>query len=118
MFKRETVLFFGFLITLFVLFNLWPSVSEQRFRRNAKRFNALNVNGRIDTFIYNHGAITFFLVNDTTFYAFAANNVSFDDIEHPFETTVNSGDSIVKLPFSDTIKVMKKDKVLTYSLHQ
>lgn len=116
--NRGVVLFFGFLLTLFVLFNLWPSVSEQRFRRNAKRFNALYVNGKIDTLFYDRGRITFFLRNDTTVYAFAASNKSLDDKDHPFETSVNSGDSIIKPPFSDTIKVMKKSKILTYSLNK
>ena len=114
--RKEVVLFFGFLLTLFVLFTLWPSVNEQRFRRNAKRFNALNVNGRIDTLFYDRRRVTFFLKQDTTPYAFITRLNFPDDIEHPFETNVNSGDSIIKPPFSDTIKVMKKNKVLIYSL--
>ena len=110
--------FFGLSITMIILTDIWPSISEQRFRRNAKRFNALNLNGRVDTFYYDRRGITLFLINDTTVYAFTENMKSFDDIEYPFSSIVIKGDSIIKLPNSDTIKVIKDGKELIYSFYK
>lgn len=109
------LLFFGSILTLFIAGLYFDQVELEDKRKQIKKFDGYSVDGIIKDLYYNHSIIDMYLEDDTTHYVFRVDNQYPNDIEYTFEVTAQAGDRIVKLPYSDTIQLIKKNKIFRYS---
>lgn len=101
-----------FIIFIFIGIRLTKGKAKEHF----VQFNSANLNGKLENIRIAYKGVLFKLKEDKMEYIFYPNT---DLTENKiFDHVAEKGDFVIKPAYSDTLKLVKKDKVLFYTFQK
>ena len=111
--KRNWIIAFAL---LFITFTVWGYFYNNRIAtKTFNKFNSANINGKLMWVgVYNKGC-GFQVIGNTDIFDFAPYTDKVLNGGHIFDSFAQPGDSVVKPPYSDTLFLIKNNKIYKYT---